>query len=337
MLYLGMVRMRIKLEHGSGGKVMQDLIRDVVSLIDLKCAGGKGLDSLDDSGMVVVDNKKFALTTDSYTVKPIFFPGGDIGKLAVYGTINDLAVSGAKPIALTLSYVVEEGFELEKLKKITKSVNKALKEVRVPIVSGDIKVMEKGKLDKIIVNTAGIGVIEKELPQKARIGDKIIVSGSVGEHGLALLAQRFEFQSKLCSDCGAVLKIVETALNVGGVNMMKDPTRGGLAACLNEMAQKSNLGFFIEEESIPVDEEAQNIAEVLGIDPLQTACEGRVVMCVKDKFAEKILRSIKKIDPNAAIIGVVKEESKGKVILNTIVGGRRFLEAPIGELYPRIC
>lgn len=336
---MGIDMERIKLGHGAGGELMQRLIKEIVSSIDLKkTRKGTGLDKLEDSGIIDLGDKRIALTTDSYTVSPIFFPGGDIGKLAIYGTVNDLAVMGAQPLALTLSYVIEEGFPLKDLQKITKSVNKASKAVGVPIISGDSKVVEHGKLDKIIINTAGVGTVNHLVTNYgAKPGDKIIVSGSVGDHGLALLAKRFGFDTNLTSDCCSVWSIVKNALSIGGITAMKDPTRGGLVACLNELAQKSNVAFFVREENIPVKEEATNIGEVLGIDPLQTACEGRVVICVNSDYVEDVLKIIKKINSDASIIGEVRKEPKGKVVLETVVGGRRFLEAAIGELYPRIC
>jgi hydrogenase expression/formation protein HypE len=331
-----MMMKRIILGHGAGGELMQKLVKQIISRIDLKkTLEGSGLDKLEDSAIVNLGDKKIAFTTDSYTVNPIFFPGGDIGKLAVFGTINDLAVMGAKPLALTLSYIIEEGFPLKNLEKITCSVNEASKKVKVPIISGDTKVVEKGKLDKIIINTSGLGIVNEVITNYgAKPGDKIIVSGSVGDHGLALLAKRFGFETELKSDCAPVWKIVDAMLKVGGVHAMKDPTRGGLAACLNELAQKSKVCFFVNEEKIPVKREAKSIGEILGIDPLQTACEGRIVACVDPSCSEKILKVMGK---KASIIGEVKEQPKGKVILETVVGGRRFLESPIGELYPRIC
>lgn len=330
---------KIKLAHGAGGELMQKLIKEITSMIELKkTLKGRGLDKLEDSGIINLGNKKIALTTDSYTVNPIFFPGGDIGKLAVCGTVNDLAMMGAEPLALTLSYVIEEGFPLSDLEKITKSVNKNSKAIGVPIITGDLKVVEHGKLDKIIINTAGVGVVNHLVTNYgAKSGDRIMVSGSVGDHGIALLARRFDFDTELISDCSCVWNMVKKILSIGGVTAMKDPTRGGLAACLNELAQKSGVAFFVREEDIPVKEGAKSIGESLGIDPFQTACEGRVVMCVRAERAEEVLKIAKKFDKDASVIGEAKKQPKGKVILETVVGGRRFLESPIGELYPRIC
>lgn len=330
---------KIELGHGAGGELMQRLIKEIVTSLDLKkTQKGSGLDKLEDSGIIDLGDRRIALTTDSYTVSPIFFPGGDIGKLAVCGTVNDLAVMGAEPLALSLSYVVEEGFPFGDLKKITESVNEASKGIGVPIITGDLKVVERGKLDKIIINTAGVGIVNHLITNYgATPGDKVIVSGSVGDHGLSLLAKRFDLVTDLTSDCCPVWNIVKNVLDIGGVTAMKDPTRGGLATCLNELAQKSNVAFFGREKDIPVKEEARSLGEILGVDPLQTACEGRVVICVNPEHVDDVLKTVKKIDGNASIVGDVREEPRGRVILETVVGGRRFLEAATGELYPRIC
>jgi hydrogenase expression/formation protein HypE len=245
---------------------------------------------------------------------------------------------GAEPLALSLSYVIEEGFPVSDLKRITKSINRESKKLKVPIVTGDTKVVEKGSLNKIIINTCGIGIVKKPiLNDDIKEGDRIIISGSVGEHGISLLAKRFGLKTKLKSDCDSVLKIVREALKIGGITAMKDPTRGGLAACLNEIAKKSGKALYIYESEIPIKKEVLAVSEILGVDPLQTACEGRVVIFAKKDYAEEILERIKKFNKKASIIGEVIKQPKGKVILETVVGGRRFLEAPIGELYPRIC
>ncbi|MCD4740442.1 hydrogenase expression/formation protein HypE [archaeon] len=330
---------KIKLGHGAGGDLMKNLVEEIVSSIDLKkTEKGFGLDRLEDAGIVDLGDKKIALTTDSYTVDPLFFPGGDIGTLAVCGTVNDLAVMGAEPLALTLAYIIEEGFPLNDLKRVTDSVNHSSKAVGVPIITGDSKVIEHGKMDKLIVNTAGIGIVKQLVTNHgANPGDKILVSGSVGDHGLALLAKRFDFDTDMASDCAPIWEIVKRALEIGGISAMKDPTRGGLANCLNELAEKSSRAFFVKEKQVPLKEKARSIGEILGIDPLQTASEGRVVMCVKPERADDILETLKKFDEDASVIGHVEKEPKGKVILETVVGGRRFLEPAIGELYPRIC
>ncbi|OYT43634.1 MAG: hydrogenase expression/formation protein HypE [Candidatus Aenigmarchaeota archaeon ex4484_56] len=330
---------KINLSHGAGGKAMQELINNIISQIELKkTKGGRGLDKLDDSGIINLNNFKFAFTTDSYTINPIFFRGGDIGKLSVCGTINDLAVSGAIPIALSLSFIIEDGFEYKNLYKIIKSINKGSIKNNTPIICGDTKIVEKGKIDKIIINTSGIGRVYKSLgDDKVKTGDKIIVLGSVGDHGISILAERFDIDTKLKSDCSSILNIAKECLKEEGVTNMKDPTRGGLAACLNEIADKSGVGIYIQEEKIPIKNEVKIIGDLLGIDPLQTACEGRAVIFVKPDNADKILKKLKKYNRDASIIGEVRKKPAGKVILETKVGGKRFLESPVGELYPRIC
>lgn len=330
---------RITISHGSGGELMEELIKKIVSKIFLKkTQKGRGLDKLEDSGIISLGRFKLAFTTDSYTVSPIFFPGGDIGKLAICGTINDLAVMGAFPIAFSLSCIIEEGFKFSDLEKIIDSVNKECEKIGIPIVTGDTKVVERGAIDKIVINTSGIGIVKRLITNdNAKTGNSIIVSGPIGEHGIALLAKRFGFDTNLKSDCSSILHIVKEAIKVGGIRVMKDPTRGGLAACLNEIAKKSKVCFVIDESKIPIKSESLAIGETLGIDPLQTACEGRVVLVVESDKAKEILKRIKKFNKEAAIIGKVIKNPKGKVILKTIVGGRRFLDSPIGELYPRIC
>lgn len=330
---------KITVSHGAGGELMHKLIERVTARFLFKrTPKGRGLDKLEDSGIIDFGKFKLAFTTDSYTVNPIFFPGGDIGKLAICGTVNDLAVMGALPIALSFSSVIEEGFDISDLEKIIDSASKECEKIKLPVITGDTKVVEKGKVDKIIINTAGIGIVRKLIPNDGAVsGNKIMVSGSVGEHGTALLAKRFGFDTNLKSDCSSILPIVKEVLKIGGIRAMKDPTRGGLAACLSELAKKSNTCFVIDENKIPIKPEVLAVGETLGIDPLQTACEGRVIMVVEDDKAKKILKKIKKFNKEAAIIGEVTENPKGKVILKTSVGGRRFLESPIGELYPRIC
>lgn len=326
---------KIELSHGAGGKKMQDLIKKITSKLDLKkVKGGRGLDELEDSSLF--DN--LAFTTDSHTISPLFFPGGDIGKLSVYGTVNDLAVMGADPIALSLSYVIEEGFSIKKLLKITESVNEASKKVGIPIVTGDLKVVEKGELDKLIVNTTGIGKVKEPIKNDgAEVGDKILVSGPIGDHGAALMAKRFDYETDLKSDCGSILPTIKKAIGAGEVHAAKDPTRGGLSACLNELASKNELGFYIDKNKIPVRRETESISESIGISPLQTACEGRMVLLVRNSDVNEILKAIKEVNNRVSIIGEVKEGPKGKVIMKTEIGAEKVLKNPIGEQFPRIC
>ncbi|MCK5158729.1 MAG: hydrogenase expression/formation protein HypE, partial [Candidatus Heimdallarchaeota archaeon] len=282
---------------------------------------------------------------DGHTVHPIFFPGGDLGELAITGTINDVCVMGGKPIAILSSIIVEEGFPIKDLQKIVDSIAETAEKNNVAIVAGDTKVMPRGTLDQMIVVTAGIGIIESEeldiRDSKLQPGDKLIISGTVGDHGIALMAGRegISFETELVSDVTSVQDIVEAALEIGGVVSMKDPTRGGLASALNEFAEKSNVSLWLEDEKIPIDPAVNAASEMLGLEPLGVTCEGRVLFGVNADKAEAVLEAIKKT-PNgakAAIIGVVKADRPGFVFSKTIVGGHRIIEKPIGEQIPRVC
>ncbi|MEM0285639.1 MAG: hydrogenase expression/formation protein HypE [Candidatus Methanomethyliaceae archaeon] len=341
-----MIPNRIQLSHGAGGTIMNDLIKEVIlKRISIRRVGsGIGLDELDDGATIPLNNKEIVVSGDAYTVSPIFFPGGDIGKLAVCGTINDLAVMGAKPIAMIDTIVVEEGFLIEDLKKIIDSMNEVIKEVGLAIVHGDFKVMPKGKLDGIIISTAGLGILYKGKPildSGLRDGDKIIVSGPIGEHGIVIASLRegISFKTNILSDVAPLWELMKKAMDVGEITAAKDPTRGGLAMALNEMASKSNVSIWINEEDIPINEEVRGICEMLGLDPLELACEGRVVMGVKNEDAEEVLEEIRttKEGRNAKIIGCVKKERPGFVIMETVVGGKRVINPPLGEPTPRIC
>jgi len=339
------IEIRITQAHGAGGKLMEELISKVLlPNITFKSAGEVGLEELDDGASISIGEKEIVVTTDSHTVKPLFFPGGDIGKLAICGTINDLAVMGARAIAITNAMVIPEGFEIEKLEKIIRSMNKVAREEGIAIIAGDTKVMDKESLDGMIISTTGIGVAEKIIKDKGlSIGDKIIVTGTIGDHGVALLSFRegFGFETTLKSDVSPIWKMVKEALKVGGITAMKDPTRGGLAAVLNEWSSKNNLCIVIEEEKIPMREEVISASEMLGIDPYTVANEGKAIMAVEPEKAEEVLKAIRstKLGKNAEIIGEVvnNEKYKGKVILKTVVGGERILEAPIGDPIPRVC
>ncbi len=334
----------ITLAEGAGGKAMNKLIAEIIlkGITKKKVNGGTGLDEMDDGAVIPFCGKNLVFTTDGHTVYPIFFRGGDIGKISVCGTMNDLAVMGAKPLALTSSVIMEEGFSMEDFKKIIHSMNLELKKNDVALVAGDTKVMEKGSLDKIVIATAGIGIAKKVITDSGlKVGDKILVSGTIGDHGFSLLSQRkgIDFGTKLSSDCASVWPMVEKVLKIGGINAMKDPTRGGLAAALNEFSQKSRLGVLIHEEKIPIRREVKAASEMLGIDPLIVSNEGKVVFSVNSGKVEKILTILKKtkLGKNAAIIGEVTKENKGIVLMKTIVGGKRILEMPLGDPLPRVC
>jgi len=322
----------ITLNEGSGGAQMQNLIDKIRNKLNLK----SNWNNLNDDAATLKLNKNnnnLVFTTDSYTVNPIFFPGGDIGKLAICGTINDIAVMGAKPVGISLSLIIEEGFPKKDLMKIINSIAAVSKKTGVPIVTGDTKVMDKGSIDKIVINTSGIGIAENIISNSGLSpGNKILVSGSLGDHGIALLSKRFDYETELVSDCAPV--IAETMAISEYVTAMKDPTRGGIAAVLNEMAEKSNIKIILDEEKIPFKKEVNAVCDLLGLSAYEIACEGRFVCGVKPEHADATLKILKKFNSDAAIIG---EVTSGKgVFIQTIVGMRQ-LEVPRGKLIPRIC
>ncbi len=335
---------RITLEHGGGGTLMLQLLAEtVLKEFKLKTAGPVGLDDLDDSAALRIEGgETLVFTTDSHTVKPLFFPGGDIGRLAVAGTVNDLAVMGARPVAMACAIVVQEGFRVDEFKRIVKSMAQTASEVGVALVTGDFKVVERNDLDGMIITTSAVGVAkELKTDRMLRPGDKILVSGTIGDHGATILAQRegFQVEGELRSDVCPIWDIVETALRVGGVSAMKDPTRGGVAEALNELASKSNVGIVIEESSLPVSPVVRNFCEMLGLDPLTLTNEGKVVMGVARDRSDEVLEAIRENPKarDACIIGEVTENYAGKVILKTLSGGQRIVPPPLGDPIPRIC
>ena len=331
--------MKVTLMHGAGGEVMGEVI-DIVSRITNKNAGGIGLESLDDGAVIPIGNSQVVFTTDSHIVRPLFFPGGDIGRISVCGTINDIAMMGGRPIAISCGLVLEEGFEFDEITRIVDSMNEALNEAGVALVTGDTKVLEKGNLDKIMINTSGIGVVDTIVRDCGlQVGDLIIVSGTLGDHGFAVLASRegFEFGDKIVSDVAPIAGMVLEAMEAGSIHAMKDPTRGGFASAINEMAKKSNVQVRVTEETLPISPAVKSASMLLGIDPLEVANEGKVVMGVPAKDAEKILEVLRmhRYGKNAAIVGRVVE-GKG-VIMETAAGGERFIEQPLGDPVPRVC
>ncbi|AFK22329.1 hydrogenase expression/formation protein HypE [Pyrococcus sp. ST04] len=323
---------------------MEELIRTVIlKNIKISSAGGIGLEALDDGATIPLGDEHIVFTIDGHTVKPIFFPGGDIGRLAVSGTVNDLAVMGAKPLALASSLIIGEGFEVSDLERILKSMNDTAQEVPVPIITGDTKVVE----DEIgiFVITAGVGITQRPITDSgAKIGDLVLVSGTIGDHGIALMSHRegISFETELKSDVSPIWDVVEAvAKEIGWENIhaMKDPTRGGLSNALNEMARKANVGILVRENDIPIKPEVKAASEMLGISPYEVANEGKVVMIVSKEYGEDALEAMKKLEKgkNAAIIGEVIKEYPGKVILETGIGGKRFMEPPIGDPVPRVC
>jgi hydrogenase expression/formation protein HypE len=330
--------MRISLSHGVGGKLMHNLIKEVF----LKEFNNEYLKELNDSAIIEVKgDKKIAFTTDSYTVTPIFFPGGDIGKLAVCGTVNDLVVVGAKPLFISCSCIIEEGLEYKDLERITHSISQTAKEVGVEVVTGDTKVVEKGKGDKIFINTSGIGEWVYGFG-KIEIGDHVVVSGSIGDHEIAILISRgeFDFSSSLKSDCSPLKDMVlELFHSLSGIKFMRDPTRGGVGTVLNEIVEGKAFGIEIYEEKLPVKEEVMGACLLLGYDPIYLANEGKVVMIIDKKESEKAIEVMKKyeIGREAKVIGKVVEEHKGKVYMKTTTGGTRVVDMLVGEQLPRIC
>jgi len=331
---------RILLAHGSGGKLSHELVEKSF----VKTFANPFLTKLDDSAVMDFSGR-LAFTTDSYVVNPIFFPGGDIGKLAVYGTVNDLAMSGAKPLYLSLSFIIEEGLPQDELNEIVDSVRKAAREAGVEIVTGDTKVVNRGSADKLFINTAGVGMIPEGVDisgSKARPGDKVILSGTIGDHGIAILSKRegLSFSTQLESDCAPLGRLVAEMLGASSdIHCLRDPTRGGLATTLNELAKQSKVSIRIEEEKIPVREEVLAACEMLGFDPLYVANEGKLVAIVSAKDADKILKAMREnhYGTGAAIIGEVKAEHPGRVVMKTCLGASRIVDMLVGDLLPRIC
>ncbi len=340
-----MIRDRVTLPMGAGGRAMRQLIGEVfVSALAGEPVpdGDVGLAQLDDGAAIKVGDRWLVTTTDSHVVHPIFFPGGDIGRIAVSGTVNDLAMMGAtEPIALTLAVVIEEGFPRADLERIAESIRVACAEAGARIVTGDTKVMGKGEVDGIILTTSGVGFAARVvLDRGLRAGDRIIVSGTMGDHGLAVLAARgkLSLDVELLSDVAPINGLVRAALAAGGVTAMKDPTRGGLASSLGEMADKARVGIIVDERAIPITPEVRSVGEILGIDPLHVANEGKVVLGVDPAHADAVLAALRAHPrgANAAIIGTAIADSPGRVVLDTGFGRRLLVELE-GEPLPRIC
>ena len=333
---------KILLAHGGGGRLMGEFIRNII----LPVFDNVTLSKLTDSAEIQFGKDSICFTTDNYVVKPLFFNGGDIGKLAVCGTINDLAVSGAKPLALGLSLIIEEGLEIEVLRKVLESAAQAAREEGVSIVCGDTKVVEAGSADKLFINTCGIGIKNRAAKlgfERVAISDKIIITGTIGDHGMTIMSQRegMKFQSDLKSDCASVAEICTKVIDALGedIKFMRDPTRGGIAATLNEIANQSNCGIEVHESSILVNPTVKAAADMLGFDILDIANEGKAVVVVSAKKAEKCLEICRscKVGKEAAIIGEVVASDEPLVELETIIKGRRIVQMPYGRELPRIC
>jgi hydrogenase expression/formation protein HypE len=346
---------RVTMAHGAGGTIMGDLIKNHV----VKYLGGSNaeipLEALDDSA--VVDN--IVLKSDSHAVKPLFFPGGDIGRLAIAGTVNDIAMIGAEPLALTCGFVLEEGLPLADLDRILESMQQTCKESGVFVVTGDTKVIEKSGFGGCVINTSGIGKRNEALEQNINTvkkyrsfnsrwildsnlqeGDKLIVSGTVGDHGITILSaqENYDFGSSIKSDVAPLNKVIKRLLEVGGIVAMKDPTRGGLSNALNEWSVKSDIGLMVYESRIPLRGDVKAACEMLGLDPLEIGNEGKVLIGVVPQMAENVLNTLRKTKEgkDAQIIGEATRDF-GEVILETVVGGKRILAPPVGDPVPRIC
>jgi hydrogenase expression/formation protein HypE len=331
----------IVMGHGSGGRLSARLIEETI----VPALRNEKLEALEDQAQLTFGTERLAFTTDSFVVSPLFFPGGDIGELAVNGTINDLAVGGAVPRFLSLALILEEGFALEDLRRVLGSIARAAARAEVTIVTGDTKVVGRGHADKLFVNTAGIGVVRPGVSlssSNVRPGDAVLVSGTIGDHGVAILSTRdgLSFDGAIASDTAPLHGLVGAVLDASpGVHAMRDPTRGGLAASLVEIATRRKLGVEIDERAVPVREGVRGACEILGLDPLLVANEGKVVAFVPEEDAARALEAMRAhpLGRDAAHIGRVTSDHPGRVVLRTAVGGHRILELPFAEPLPRIC
>jgi len=332
---------RILLSHGSGGKLSFNLIKKLF----LSNFSNPYLKRLDDGAVLNIEGLKLAYTTDSYTVDPLFFKGGNIGELAVYGTVNDLAMCGATPLYLSCSFIIEEGFSLSLLEKIVLSMRAASAIAKVDIVTGDTKVVNKGAADKIFINTSGVGIVEEGVNisgSNAKVGDVVMINGPIGSHGIAVLSERegLKFETEIKSDTAPLSSLVADMLEVSkDIHVLRDPTRGGLATSLNEIALSSKVDIEISEGDIPIQEEVRAACEILGYDPLYLANEGKLVAFIPSEIAPDMLKKTRenKYGKESKIIGRVIKKSEGKVYINTGIGGKRIVDMLTGEQLPRIC
>ena len=333
-------RKTIVLGHGSGGKLSAQLIRELF----LPAFDNPLLNRLDDQAVIDAGGARIAFTTDSFVVTPLFFPGGDIGKLAVHGTVNDIAMSGATPLALSAAFILEEGFPLEDLARIVASMAEAAQAAGVPIATGDTKVVPRGAADRMFVTTSGVGLVAPGLnisAGNARPGDKILLSGSIGDHGMAVMSKRegLEFEGAIESDTAALHRLVAEMIAAGEIHALRDPTRGGLGATLTEIAVSAGIGVEAEAGAIPVHEPVRAACELLGLDPLFVANEGKLAAFVAPESAARVLEAMRAnpLAREAAMIGDAVAEHPGTVLMRTEVGGTRVIDLPFGEQLPRIC
>jgi hydrogenase expression/formation protein HypE len=332
---------QIVIGHGSGGKLTSQLIEGIF----VPAFSNPLLDKLDDQAVLQLNGSRLAFTTDSFVVTPIFFPGGDIGHLAVNGTVNDLAMSGARPLYLSAAFILEEGLSVEELRRVVESMAVTAREAGVQLVAGDTKVVNRGKGDKIFITTTGIGVIESAVTisaDRARAGDKIILSGYIGDHGMAIMSKRenLEFEGVIESDTAPLHDLVAAMLEASTeVHCLRDATRGGVATVLHEIAERSRIGMYLRETEIPVHDTVKGACEILGLDPLYVANEGKLVAVVAPEAAEPIVDRMRqhRFGRDARIIGEVTTDHPGMVLMKTVIGGTRILDTLFGEQLPRIC
>ena len=332
---------KVVMAHGGGGTLSNQLIQKMF----LSQFDNEMLQQEHDGAIFKIGNQRFAFSTDSYVVNPIFFPGGDIGDLAVNGTVNDISMCGAKPLYISAGFIIEEGFDMDDLWRVVLSMKEAAKKAGVQIVTGDTKVVDHGKGDKIYINTAGIGIIPDEInisAENCSVGDKIIVSGRIAEHGVAIMSARegLEFESQIKSDSAALNGLVENMFKVTNqIHVLRDPTRGGISSALNEIAQKSNLGMLIHQDTIPMTEQVKAACELLGLDPLYIANEGKLIAILPANNADTVLEEMRKhpLGKNSAIIGEIVNENPCTVIMETLIGSKRVVDMLSGEQLPRIC
>lgn len=332
----------VQLAHGGGGRLSQMLIDDLF----VAAFGNPVLDQLHDGAVLAVEKGRLAISTDSFVISPIFFPGGDIGALAVHGTVNDVAMCGARPFAITVGFILEEGLPMEDLWRVVQSMRQAADAAGVAIITGDTKVVDRGKGDGIYINTTGLGVVPDGVdisPERLEPGDQVIVSGAIAVHGIAIMAVRegLEFETRLESDCASLHGLTAAILDAGGdaVHALRDPTRGGVASALNEMAGQAGVGVRLDQRSIPLWEEVRGACEILGFDPLYVANEGKCLAVVAPEAAEAVLEAIRShpLGAEAAVIGEVVEKHPGRVVLRSSIGGERVVDMLSGEQLPRIC
>jgi hydrogenase expression/formation protein HypE len=332
----------VQLAHGGGGRLSQILIEKLFGA----AFSNPILDDFHDGAVLEMPGSRLAISTDSFVIKPLFFPGGNIGSLAVHGTVNDVAMCGARPLAISAGYILEEGFPMDDLWRIVESMRDAAMESKVPIVTGDTKVVDHGKGDGVYINTTGIGVIPEQVdisPHRARPGDRILLSGRIAEHGIAIMSVRegLEFETRLESDSAAVAPLVEALLSrfPREIHVLRDPTRGGVASAVNEIAGQAGVGVLLDESAIPLAEEVRGACEILGFDPLYVANEGKCMAVVAPEVAEEALEIWRALPLglDAADVGELVEEHPGRVFMKSSIGGLRVVDMLSGEQLPRIC